>query len=203
MRRFLSAVLSAVAAGAFAVAVSAPASAAPPWTISPGGAVVGQATNPTLVDTARNVQLRCASSTIRGTLDVGSSADNSLGSISQLAFNTCTVAGLFPFTVTPLGLPWIINADPATSTAAVIRGRITGIRAQLSGTGCSAIIAGASATTPGYVTYEYYPSTGRLIITGGNLRIWNVSGCGGLLVSGDPVTFQASYTVTPRQIIIP
>jgi hypothetical protein len=203
MRRFLSVVLSAVAAGAFVVAVSAPVSAAPPWTISPGGNVSGNAGVTALIDTTRepDVVLRCASSRVVGRLDVGSSVDNTLGQVTGVTFTSC-VAGLFNFSITALGLPRNVVADPATSTAAVIQGRITGVRSQRTAPACSAVVAGSSATTPGYVTFRYVVATGELTITGGFLRVWNVSGCGGLLVNGHSATFQATYVITPRQQII-
>jgi hypothetical protein len=203
MRKLLSVGLSAVATGAFVVAVAAPASAAPPWTITPGGNVVGTAGTTTLTDTTRNVTLRCTSSRVTGTLDVGSSADNILGRITGATWTSCTLAGIFTFNVTAQGLPWNLNGNPSTSTASVIQGTITGVRATLSGPACSAVVAGSSATTGGTVNGTFTNATDVLAVNGGNLRIWNVVGCGGLMSSGDSANFQGNYTVTPGQTITP
>jgi hypothetical protein len=40
-----------------------------------------------------------------------------------------------------------------------------------------------------------------VLATGGNLHIYNVSGCFGLINSGDTATFGGSYQITPKQVI--
>jgi hypothetical protein len=204
MRKPFSAALSAVSASAFVVAVSAPASAAPPWTISPGGPVAGYANLPLLVNTTRGVTLRCGSSRMTANLDVGSSSDNLLGTITSFVMSTCSLAGIYPYTYQALNLPWNLNGNPSTSTASVMRGTITGIRIQLSGAGCAALLAGSSATTPGQLDVTFTNATGVLATSGGNLRVWNVNGCWGLLVTGDAVTLQMNYDpFLPGQNITP
>jgi hypothetical protein len=42
-----------------------------------------------------------------------------------------------------------------------------------------------------------------VLTTGGNLHLYKVSGCAGLISSNDPVTFGGSYAVTPGQMIHP
>ncbi len=51
------------------------------------------------------------------------------------------------------------------------------------------------------VTYKN--STGKLSVlaTGGNLHVWAVSGCAGLINTGDATQFVGAYTVTPKQKI--
>jgi len=60
---------------------------------------------------------------------------------------------------------------------------------------------GASANN-GRVTAKYSNGTGKLTTTGaGNLHIYNVSGCSGLINSGDGSSFKGSYAVSPKQTI--
>ena len=60
---------------------------------------------------------------------------------------------------------------------------------------------GASANN-GRVTAKYSNGTGKLTTTGaGNLHIYNVSGCAGLIRSGDATTFSGTYAVSPKQTI--
>ena len=63
--------------------------------------------------------------------------------------------------------------------------------------------AGTTATTKGKVKVTYTNSTGKLKVlpTGGNLHVCNVSGCAGLINSGDATQFSGTYTVTPKQTI--
>lgn len=64
-------------------------------------------------------------------------------------------------------------------------------------TSAAALLAVAAGGTPSFA------STGTLkfLATGGNLHFWHVKGCAPLLNSGDPATFSATYTITPRQAI--
>ena len=60
---------------------------------------------------------------------------------------------------------------------------------------------GAGANN-GKVTAKYRNGTGKLTTTGaGNLRPYKVSGCAGLIHSGDGSSFKGSYTVNPHQTI--
>ena len=81
--------------------------------------------------------------------------------------------------------PWHLNAK--TFSGGVTHGTITGIHATLSGPSCSAVVDGTSATANnGMVNATYTNSTGKLATTGtGNLHVYNVSGCAGLINTGD------------------
>ena len=66
---------------------------------------------------------------------------------------------------------------------------ISGIMASISGSGCSATVAGPSSTAPGTVeatnsidTFTF-ADTLSLGPSGGTLHVWNVSGCSGLFNS--------------------
>ncbi len=88
----------------------------------------------------------------------------------------------------------------------MVSGTVTGIRATLSGPSCSATVDGTSGTgSNGQVNVTYTNSTGtiQVLTAGDNLHIYDVSGCTGLLSNGDPVTFSASYTISPAQVITP
>ena len=106
------------------------------------------------------------------------------------------------FTVTPGHLPWKLNA--VSFSSGVTHGTITGIHATLKGSGCSAVVDGTGASkNNGKVAVTYTNSTHKLkvLTTGGNLHIYKVSGCLGLINSGDPSTFSAAYTITPGQTV--
>jgi hypothetical protein len=64
-------------------------------------------------------------------------------------------------------------------------------------------VAGATASSTGTVKVTYTNSTGKLttLTSGGNLHVFNVKGCAGLINSGDATTFSGSYAVSPKQTI--
>ena len=192
--------------GATALAVGASAgvalAVAITFSISPGGAITAKAGKTTLTDTKTHTVLTCASSSSSGTLKKGHGISGAgLGTISKLSFSTCTGPLSLTFTVTNSGFPWKLNGTSFAS--GVTTGTITGIKSHLSGPGCSANVAGATATTTGKVKVTYTNSSGALkvLATGGNLHVFNVQGCAGLIHSGDPTQFVGTYTVSPKQTI--
>jgi hypothetical protein len=192
-----TAVAVGVSAGvALAVAIT--------FTISPGGAITAKAGTTTLKDTNTGSVLSCASSTSSGTLKSGSGvAGSNLGSITKLSFTNCTGPLGLTFTVTNSAFPWILSGTAYNATTGVTTGFINGIKSHLSGPSCSADVAGTTATTKGKVKVTYTNSTGKLkvLATGGNLHVFNVTGCAGLINSGDATQFTGTYTVTPKQKI--
>lgn len=174
------------------------------WTITPGGAVTGKASTTTLKDTKTGTTLTCASSATTATLKSGSGQTNPIGKITSVTFSNCTGPGGLVFTATTTASssnPYPLNATGYNSTSGVTTGNITNIKASISGPGCSASVAGTTATSTGKVTGKYSNSTGKLTTSGGNLHIWNVSGCFGLIANGDPSTFKGSYAISPKQKI--
>jgi hypothetical protein len=173
------------------------------WTVSPGGSITASAGTTTLKDTGTGTTLKCTSSTAKGTLKSGSGLSGTgIGSISSLTFSSCTGPLGLTFTVTSSAFPWSLNATSFSS--GVTSGTISGIHAKLSGPSCSATVDGTSATADnGTVDVTYTNSTGALkvLTTGGNLHIYGVSGCAGLIKAGDATTFSGSYTVSPKQTI--
>ena len=84
-----------------------------------------------------------------------------------------------------------IAATPAAASAATV----LKVRYPVNG---STFLKAANATVP------LGPGALRSrvnLTTGGNLHVFNVSGCAGLINSGDATTFSGTYTVTPAQTI--
>jgi hypothetical protein len=205
MRKHLTAVLLSGAAAALALGLgtaTATATTATGWTITPGGAVTGSAGKTTLLDTTTHQTLSCTSSATMATLKKGSGQTNPLGKITSVTFSTCTGPGGLTFTVATSAsttTPWKLNGN--TFSGGVTHGKITGIKASLSGPGCSATVGGTTATSTGTTTGTYTNSTGILKVSGGNLHVWNVSGCLGLINTGDGTTFTGKFAITPKQTI--
>jgi hypothetical protein len=196
-------VLGAVTAAMIGMAAApALASNATTWTVKPGGAITAKAGKTTLKDTSTGSTLSCKSSSGKGTVKKGSGLSGSgIASITALSFKTCTGPLSLTFTVKTAGFPWKLNA--ASYKSGVTTGTITGIKATLSGPSCSAKVGGTSASKSGTVAATYTNSSGKLATktSGGNLHVWDVSGCAGLIKSGDATTFSGSYAISPKQTI--
>jgi hypothetical protein len=199
--------MSAALAGVLALAASSATAAthravAATWTVKPGGAITAKAGKTTLTDKNTHSVLTCTSSSGKGTAKTGSGLSGTgIASISTLSFSNCTGPLGLTFTVKTTHFPWHLNAK--TFSGGVTTGTITGIHATLSGPSCSATVDGTSATANnGSVTAKYSNSTGKLSTTGaGNLHVYNVSGCAGLINTGDSASFVGSYAVSPKQTI--
>ena len=174
------------------------------FTISPGGAITAKAGKTTLTDTNTGSVLTCASSTSSGTLGKGSGISGaSLGTITKLSFTKCTGPLGLTFTVANSGFPWKLSGTSYNAGTGTTTGFINGIKSKLSGPGCSATVGGATMGSAGKVKVTYKNSTHKLTVlaAGGNLHVWNVSGCAGLINTGDGTQFTGVYTVTPSQKI--
>jgi len=206
MKRFSRRML--ITGGATAMAVGASAgvalAVAITFTISPGGAITAKAGTTTLKDTKTGSVLSCASSSSSGTLKKGSGISGAnIGSITKLSFSNCKGPLNLSFTVTNSAFPWTLSGTSFNATTGVTTGFINGIKSKLTGPSCSANVGGATATSKGKVKVTYTNSTGKLkvLTSGGNLHVWNVAGCAGLINSGDATQFSGTYTVTPKQTI--
>ena len=172
------------------------------YSIHPGGSITAKAGKTTLKDTKTGSTLSCKSSSSSGTLKSGSGISGSnLGSITALSFTKCTGPLGLTFTVANSGFPWTLSATGYKN--GVTTGKITGIHSHLSGPSCTADVAGTSATAAGTVKIKYINSKHKLKVLagGGTLHVWNVSGCAGLINTGDATQFTGAYTVTPAQTI--
>jgi hypothetical protein len=205
IRKLSRSILLTGAAAAMVVGVGAAASAVNiTFSITPGGAITATAGTTKLKDVNTGSVLQCTSSSSSGTLKKGHGIGGSnLGSISALSFSNCTGPLGLTFTVANSGFPWTLSGSSFNSTSGVTTGHISGIFSHLSGPGCSADVAGTTATTPGKVKVTYTNSTHKLKVAagGGTLHVYNVSGCGGLINSGDATQFTGTYTVSPAQTI--
>jgi hypothetical protein len=199
---FIAALASGAAALTLGVSTTAAMATTATWTIKPGGAITGSATNPTLKDTKTGTTLKCKTSATKATLKKGSGQTNPIGKITSVTFSSCTGPDGLVFTATTTAST--SNPYPLTATSyksGVTKGTITNIKATLSGTGCSATVAGTSASSAGKVTGTFTNSTDVLKTSGGNLHVYNVNGCFGLISSGDATSYSASYKITPKQTI--
>jgi hypothetical protein len=181
------------------------ASTARTWTVTPGGKATAKSAVITLTDTVTGKAGTCRSSTVSGQLKAGSGLPGQgIGSVTSAGFHRCTGPHGVPFTVTASGLPWQISFASYDPRTGVVRGTVSQIRVVVSGPDCSAVVNGTDAKTgDGTVSAAYTDGTGSLkfLTADGDLHFWHVKHCAPLLNNGDPATFSARYTVTPRQVI--
>jgi len=183
------------------------------WQAAPGGNISGKGKRVVLTDAATGTVIACTSSSVSGTVKFGQQLRAAgIGSFSSVTMLTCTGPGSRTFTITTsasASRPWLLNAqswDQATTNTTVT---ISSILASISGSGCSATVAGPSSTAPATVEATNaidpfsFADTLSISPSGGILHVWNVSGCSGLFNSGDALTLTATYTVTPSQWVVP
>lgn len=199
MRKSSATGLVAAVVAASLTGISTPAYAAT-WTVTPGGAVTGTAGTTTLKDTRSGAALTCTSSTTNATVQSGTGlSGTAIATVTSAAFNSCRGPLGIRINVTTDNVAYQLNA---TSYAAVVTtGTLENISATMSGPLCSATVGGDVPTSPGVVNGTYTNSTRTLAVSGGNLHVWNVSGCLGLLRTGDAVSYTASYVLSPALTI--
>jgi hypothetical protein len=198
-----------ITGAATAVAIGASAgvalAAAITFSIHPGGNITASAGTTKLTDKNTGSVLTCATSKSTGTLKSGSGIGGAnLGSIKTLTFSNCVGPLGLTFTVTNSHFPWKLSGASYNATSGKTTGHIAGIHSVLSGPSCSATVDGTGATADnGKVKVTYTNSTHKLKVLagGGNLHVYNVSGCAGLINSGDATTFVGTYKVSPAQTI--
>jgi hypothetical protein len=205
MRNRIGAALFAAGAAALAIGFgtsSSFAATATTWSVSPGGPISGTAGTTVLKDTTTGTTLTCTSSALTGSLKKGSGlAGKGLGTVTSVAFNNCTVAGQ-TLSLSSGTVAWKLNA--VSYASGVTHGTISGIHLAISSSVCSAIIDGTGATAHnGKVKVTYTNSTHKLkVLAGtGNLHVYNVSGCLGLINNNDAGSISSSYLVSPAQTI--
>lgn len=166
---------------------------------NPDGTVVADAGSSILRihDAGGDATATCGSSQDSGSVpNVTGSDGTPIGTITSADFHNCVLAGLFSLSVTTDGLPW--NIDVVSQSGDVVSGEIIGIGANISGAGCTARIAGPGDTGDGSVPFTYDNGTGQMTVgPGGNLTVFDVSGCFGLIADGDPAELLATYDITP------
>jgi hypothetical protein len=184
-------------------ATTSSAATAKTWRVSPGGSISGKAGTTTLKDTNSGTTVKCKTSTMTGSLKKGSGLSGTgLGTVTEVNFNNCTVLGE-TLSLTSGAVTWALNAKSETS-AGVVSGTITGIHISASSSACSLVIDGTSGSADdGMVKVTYTNSTHKLKILagGGNLHVYDVNGCLGVVSNGDPGTITGNYKITPAQTI--
>jgi hypothetical protein len=178
----------------------------PTWSIKPGGVAIAKSGVTILKDgKAPHTSLKCTSSTTKVILKKGHHLPGAaIGAVTVVSFAHCTGPLSTVFNVKPGHLPWHLNAVSYNKTTGVTTGTITGIHATLTGNPCSAVVDGTGvAKNNGMVKVTYSNKTHKLTVlpTGGNLHIYKVVNCLGLINNGDPSVYTAVYTVAPAQII--
>jgi hypothetical protein len=183
-------------------ATTALATTAATWSVSPGGAISGKAGTTTLKDTTSGTTVTCTTSTLTGTLKSGSGlAGAKLGTVTGVDFTNCSVDGQ-TLSLSSGAVTWAFNAKSETN--GVVHGTVTGMHLSVSSSICSLVIDGTSGSADnGMVKVTYTNSTHKLKIlpTGGNLHVWDVSGCLGLVANGDSGSVTSNYKITPAQTI--
>ena len=197
---FVTAGAAALAIG-FGAATSFAATAAT-WSVSPGGTISGTAGTTTVKDTTSGTSASCTSSNLSGSLKSGHGlAGAGLGTVTSVAFNNCSVAGQ-TLSISSGPVVWALNASSYAS--GVTHGTISKIHISVSSSICSFVIDGTGASAKnGKVKITYSNSTHKLKIlpAGGNLHVYNVSGCFGLISNGDAGSISSAYAISPAQRI--
>jgi hypothetical protein len=211
-------VAAVVSLGAMPAAAGAarPASTETTWTVDPGGAVTGTGDKTTLTDTKTKKDLTCKASTAMATLIKGAGQNGAgLAKITSLTFTTCTGPLNLTFEVktnASAATPWLLNAKDYDADTGVTTGTITGVHATLTGEDCAATVDGTGAAkNDGEAEFTYSNKNGHLVILpkapgvilpkGPGLKIYNVTGCLGLINSGNRAIFDGIYSLKPAQTI--
>lgn len=206
MRKRVGATALTLMAAALTVGLSATSSLATTatWTVRPGGAVTGSAGTTTLKDTTAGITVTCTSASATGKLKSGTGLSGAgIGTITSMTFNNCTAEGQ-TLTISTGTVAYKLNALTYTATSGVTHGSISKIHFSVSSSLCSFTVDGTGATlNNGKIKTTYTNSTHKLKVlpTGGNLHVYNVSGCFSLINSGDAATISTTYTVSPAQTI--
>jgi hypothetical protein len=205
MGAFLLAGGAAALALGLSTATSLAATAAPTWTVSPGGSFTGaQSGKVSITDTVTHKSVVCMKTTAAGSFKSGSGLSGTgIGSLTALSLTSCTDAKGLAFTATASALPWAINATKFVSSVATTYGTVTGAQIALAATGCSATIAGTTSATGGSVVVHIHNSPSKLKFesAGGTLHVYVTSGCTGVFKNGNAVTVNNAYVVSPAQTI--
>jgi hypothetical protein len=197
--------LLTIAAAALATTLGATSSLAvttATWTVMPGGRSSGSSSSFVMKDTKTGGAFACSSSSLSATFKSGSGLPGSdLGSVTSISATRCDAPAGYGFTFSDL--PYVFSASSYSSGTTT--GRITGIHAMGTGPGCTFVMDGTGATADnGHMVVTYSNSTGDVqFSSGGNLHFYDVSGCYGLLGSGDYANpdFTQPYKLSTKQTI--
>jgi hypothetical protein len=171
------------------------------WTVTPGGSATGVTSLLTLTDSVTGSDISCPDDVPYYLHHHG---PNPYGTIEGVDLGTCTGPLELSFTIEAAALPWDLNGTSYNPGTGVTTGTVTGIHLTVSGSSCNFSVDGTSAGADnGQVADTYTNSTAKLnyLTTGGNLHLYDVSGCSGLFDNGNAATLSASYTLSPAQVV--
>lgn len=168
------------------------------WSVAPLNTVLGAGSvGPAVItDTTTGGKIKCKGA--GGSLSVkgGMGLTGSLASV-QAQFSQCTLSDGTAVTVTANATTWSMIGTSFffRPNLGVTTGQWTGVDLSFSGTSCSGTLDGTAAgADDGVLAYQHYNNPGFLILrkVGTSLNAYEVSGCGGLFGTGDPVTVVAT-----------
>jgi hypothetical protein len=166
------------------------------WTVTPGGTFSGATGQITLWDSVTNYQMGCTSGQLAGTLKSGSGLNGyGIGTITSMTL--CSTSETTPW-------PLIAKAYNPHSVGGATTVNIKKIHFASSASGCSFVVDGTSDTADdGSIRLKYYNNTHRLhtVSNGSTLHFYDVSGCDGLIHSGDAMFIVVYYEISPAQTI--
>lgn len=197
-KRFLG-MVTIVAALMSMVIGAAPAAATAGWTVTPGGSATASSGGATLTFRSGaggdDLAMTCASTSLE--LIFFSSPDSHIGDITDIAFNDCLLAGLLVFEI-DADLPWQLHA--LSYSPPMVYGEVRHVGFAVIGAGCLAEVQGT-------LNFTYNNVTGELIfLPDFTLSVTNVDpvdNCLGLINTGDSMSIEASFSVSPVQHIVP
>ena len=206
MRKFLFAVAVAGAAAMPTAGLGAPVGAATAtWTVTPGAAFTqeGAAHHSHFTDTTTGTAFLCQGMKIAGSFKSGSGLTNPLGQITAANGDgtgplLCGSSASTEFGMTFSHFPMGIRAVSYHVSTGTTTGVITGVHITLStASGAPACTGTVDGTGPdannGIVHFSFLNSGGVLHFNAGsNLHGYNVSGCGGLIHSGDAISYRVN-----------
>ena len=167
------------------------------WTVTPGGPfeTPGASHFSYLTDATTGTVFSCDGPYAGGTFSSGSGLTNPIGTIG-LSSLVCGGPGGVQFGVTFSNAHMGIRAVSYDAGTDIVHGSITHLYGAISpDPPISACIAAVDGTSPtahdGTIRFRYYNNAGQLqtLRGGGNLHAYNVTGCGGLINSGDVLTY--------------
>lgn len=200
-KHLLATIVVGVPALAVALGAAPLAAATATWTVTPGGTFTnpGEAIHSHLTDAATGTSFLCQGLAISGTFKSGSGLTDPIGKITA-ANGTGTGPLLCASSPTEFGMtfshfPMSIRAVRYDASTGVTTGVITGIHITLS-TAASACTGTIDGTGPdannGMVHFSFFNTGGELHFNASsNLHAYNVSGCAGLIHSGDAIRYRA------------
>jgi hypothetical protein len=211
MHKHLAAAATAGAALAVAVGLGTTPVAATTatWTVTPGGTFEtypGTAHFSYLTDATTGTVFNCEGLNAGGTFKSGSGLTNPIGTI---AFGplVCGGQGGLEFGVTFSNPHMGIRAVKYDASTDIVYGAITHLQATIStdsGGACTGSIDGTGPTTgSGMVRFKYNGGELQTRRGGGNLHAYNVTGCGGLINSGDVLTYTGHASIrSPSHLVV-